>query len=80
MIIPVLGNINLFFFVLRKNCFYLNINRWGNSQVNTTTKPLFEETLDIILECFEKHKKGRPLLPIECLKNYQLIYNENNDT
>ena len=48
--------------------------------MNTTTKPLFEETLNIVFECFEKHKKGRPLLPIDCLKNYQLIYDENNDS
>ncbi|CAF0855544.1 unnamed protein product [Rotaria sp. Silwood1] len=52
---------------------------WGNSQVNSTTKPLFEETLNIVLECFDKHKHSHPLLPIECLKNYQLIYDENND-
>lgn len=48
--------------------------------MNTTTKPLFEETLNIVFECFDKHKKGRALLPIDCLKNYQLIYDENNDT
>lgn len=47
--------------------------------MNTTTKPLFEETLSIVLECFEKYKKKRPLLPIECLKNYQLIYDESDD-
>jgi hypothetical protein len=47
--------------------------------VNTTTKPLFEETLDIVFECFDKYKSGRPLLPVECLKDYQLIYNENKD-
>ena len=52
---------------------------WGNTQVNTTTKPLFEETLDIILECFDKHKHNRPFLPITCLKDYQLIYNESDD-
>lgn len=47
--------------------------------MNTTTKPLFEETLNIVFECFEKHRHGQPLLPMECLKNYQLIYDENND-
>ncbi|CAF0742579.1 unnamed protein product [Rotaria sordida] len=52
---------------------------WGNTQLNTTTKPLFEETLNIVLDCFEKYKHRRPLLPVECLKNYQLIYDENND-
>jgi hypothetical protein len=55
------------------------MNSWGNTQVNTTTKPLFEETLNIVFECFDKYKRGRPILPIECLNNYQLIYNENND-
>ncbi|CAM4857528.1 unnamed protein product [Rotaria socialis] len=53
---------------------------WGNTQVNITTKPLFEETLNIVFECFEKHSNGQSLLPIQCLKNYQLIYDENNDT
>jgi hypothetical protein len=48
--------------------------------VNTTTKPLFEETLNIVFECFDKYKNKRQLLPIECLKNYQQIYNEDNDT
>ncbi|CAF0886163.1 unnamed protein product, partial [Didymodactylos carnosus] len=52
---------------------------WGNTRVNTTTKPLFEETLDIVWECFQKNKNGKSLLPIECLKNYQLIYNEDDD-
>lgn len=47
--------------------------------MNTTTKPLFEETLNIVFECFEKYKKGKDLLPIECLQNYQLIYNEDDD-
>ena len=31
------------------------------------------------MECFEKHKRGRSILPINCLKNYQLIYDEKND-
>lgn len=53
--------------------------RWGNTQVNTTTRPLFEETLNIVFECFEKYKKKRPFLPMNCLQNYQLIYNENDD-
>ncbi|CAF2494573.1 unnamed protein product [Rotaria sp. Silwood2] len=52
---------------------------WGNPQLNTTTKPLFEETLNIVFECFEKYKNNQSLLPIECLKNYQLIYNEDDD-
>ncbi|CAF1272039.1 unnamed protein product [Didymodactylos carnosus] len=52
---------------------------WGNTRVNTTTKPLFEETLDIVWECFQKNKSGKPLLPIECLKNYHLIYNDDDD-
>lgn len=47
--------------------------------MNTTTKPLFEETLNIVFECFEKYKHKRALLPINCLNNYQLIYNEMND-
>ena len=47
--------------------------------MNTTTKPLFEETLNIVFECFEKYKHNRPLLPMNCLNNYQLIYNENQD-
>ena len=47
--------------------------------MNTTTKPLFEETLNIVLECLEKYKRSQPFLPVECLKNYQLIYNENDD-
>ena len=47
--------------------------------MNTTTKPLFEETLNIVLECFDKYKHNRPLLPISCLNNYELIYNEQND-
>lgn len=76
MIIPVLGKRNLHFllFIFRES-----IDRWGNTQVNTTTKPLFEETLNIVLECFDKYKHNRPLLPISCLNNYQLIYNENQD-
>ncbi|CAF0782845.1 unnamed protein product [Rotaria sordida] len=53
---------------------------WGNSRLNTATKPLFEETLNIVFECFKKYKNNQSLLPIECLKNYQLIYNEDNDT
>jgi hypothetical protein len=40
---------------------------------------LFEETLNIVFECFEKYKKNQSLLPIECLHNYQLIYNEDDD-
>ncbi|UJR23720.1 hypothetical protein I4U23_026700 [Adineta vaga] len=52
---------------------------WGNTQVNTTTKPLFEETLNIVLECFDKYRTNHSLLPVQCLKNYQLIYNENDD-
>ncbi|CAF4352338.1 unnamed protein product, partial [Adineta steineri] len=52
---------------------------WGNTQVNTTTKPLFEETLNIVFECFDNYKNKRPVLPVECLKNYKLIYNENDD-
>jgi predicted transcriptional regulator len=56
------------------------MKRWGNTQVNTTTRPLFEETLNIVLECFDKYKHNRTLLPINCLNNYQLIYNENYDT
>ena len=47
--------------------------------MNTTTKPLFEETLNIVFECLDKYKNAQPLLPIECLKNYQLIYNEDDD-
>lgn len=47
--------------------------------MNTTTKPLFEETLDIVFECFDKFQNSRPILPVECLKNYQLIYNEDDD-
>ncbi|CAF1376980.1 unnamed protein product [Adineta steineri] len=52
---------------------------WGNSLVNTTTKPLLDETLSIVCECLNKHKNQQPLLPIGCLKNYQLIYNEDDD-
>ncbi|CAF2162437.1 unnamed protein product [Rotaria magnacalcarata] len=52
---------------------------WGNPRLNTTTKPLFEETLDIVFECFEKFKNNESLLPIQCLKNYKLIYNEDDD-
>ncbi|CAF1532309.1 unnamed protein product [Adineta ricciae] len=52
---------------------------WGNTQVNTTTKPLFEETLNIVFECFDKYKHNRPILPVQCLKNYSLIYNESDD-
>ncbi|CAF1241866.1 unnamed protein product [Adineta ricciae] len=52
---------------------------WGNSLVNTTTKPLIEETLNIVCECLEKHKNKQALLPINCLKNYELIYNEHDD-
>lgn len=52
---------------------------WGNTQVNTTTKPLFEETLNIVFECFDKYKHNRPLLPVQCLKNYSMIYNESDD-
>ncbi|CAF1167043.1 unnamed protein product [Adineta ricciae] len=52
---------------------------WGNSLVNTTTKPLIEETLNIVCECLEKHKNKQTLLPINCLKNYELIYNEHDD-
>ncbi|CAF3481940.1 unnamed protein product [Adineta steineri] len=52
---------------------------WGNTQVNTTTKPLFEETLNIVFECFDNYKNKRPVLPVQCLKNYKLIYNENDD-
>lgn len=48
--------------------------------MNTTTKPLFEETLNIVFECLEKYKNDKPLLPVECLKNYQLIYNEDDDS
>lgn len=47
--------------------------------MNTTTKPLFEETLNIVFECFGKYRNGQPILPVECLKNYQLIYNEDDD-
>ena len=47
--------------------------------MNSTTKPLFEETLNIVFECFDKHQKGQPLLPVRCLKDYQLIYDENDD-
>jgi hypothetical protein len=32
-----------------------------------------------VLECLDKHKSGRSLLPINCLRHYQLIYDENND-
>ncbi|CAF3340260.1 unnamed protein product [Rotaria sp. Silwood1] len=53
---------------------------WGNPRLNTTTKPLFEETLNIVFECFEKYKNNQSLLPIECLKDYQLIYNEDDDS
>jgi hypothetical protein len=74
----VLGKFNYYHIVFFKKI-YFYIKRWGNSQVNTTTKPLFEETLNIVFECFDKYKHNRPLLPIECLKNYQLIYTENND-
>jgi len=74
----VLGKFNYYHIVFFLKI-YFYIKRWGNSQVNTTTKPLFEETLNIVFECFDKYKHNRPLLPIECLKNYQLIYTENND-
>ena len=53
---------------------------WGNPRLNIATKPLFEETLDIVFECFEKYRKAQPLLPIHCLRNYKLIYNEDDDT
>lgn len=53
--------------------------RWGNARLNTSTKPLFEETLNIVFECFEKYNKKQPILPIQCLQNYQLIYDEDND-
>jgi ribosomal protein S21 len=72
----VLGKFNDLF-KLKKIDFH--IKSWGNTQVNTTTRPLFEETLNIVLECFDKYKHNRTLLPINCLNNYQLIYNEKND-
>lgn len=75
-IIPVLGKCSLVPELLR--CVILRC-RWGNSRLNTTTKPLFEETLNIVFECLDKYTSGHPLLPIECLKNYQLIYNEDDD-
>ena len=80
MIIPVLGKLLYRHHILKKLEYsFCPLTSWGNSQLNTTTKPLFEETLQIVFECFEKHKKGRSILPIECLKNYELIYNENDD-
>ena len=75
MTIPVLGKFKQPIFLFE----FLSIDRWGNTQVNTTTKPLFEETLNIVFECFDKYKHNRPLLPVSCLNNYQLIYNENED-
>lgn len=60
-------------------CFRWLFQSWGNSRLNTTTKPLFEETLSIVFECFDKFNNNRPILPIDCLKNYQLIYNEDDD-
>lgn len=35
--------------------------------------------MNIVLECFDKYKNGQSLLPVQCLKNYQLIYNEDDD-
>ena len=56
------------------------MDSWGNARLNTSTKPLFEETLNIVFECFEKYNKNQTILPVQCLQNYELIYDEDNDT
>jgi hypothetical protein len=76
-IIQVLGKINRK--MLEKNTISSLLHRWGNPCLNALTKPLFDETLNIVMECLAKHQHGRSLLPIECLKDYQLIYNEDDD-
>ena len=62
---------NFFYFISRHS--------WGNPRLNTSTKPLFEETLNIVFECFEKYNKQQAILPIQCLQNYELIYDEDDD-
>lgn len=37
--------------------------------------PIIEQTLYVALECFDKSKKGQPLLPLQSLRTFEVLYN-----